>query len=975
MRSKKTRILSSVTILFLASLFSVTDMTGSVTVFSGNVIKGLTGGVGYQGSAYKAKLQNTKIISQEYLLSSFDCPCTSGINVDAGTGTLASTLAVFFSDTLLNTCLAIKGKLIIDKDLMISGGEIRMQPGSEIVVNSSYEFVLWSVNANGGIHGCTKLWKGITAQATAHVWVQYSLLQDAYNAVVALAYSKISIHDNKFNKNFIGVHVPDQSVWSPVTLVSLFYNNEFTCLGSNCVLLPHYGTAASKADTIPYAGIVVNRTNMAIGSYNYFSGLRYGVVAYGSTFSSHRSKFEDLIFNFIDGGAPTGIGIESSYSIISSTADVFKNLNIGINNTTNVGQTVRRDSFLNLRYGVLSTRTVLYTAVDNSYFSNYKNGGIYEYRATSGIRMNVNNNEAVNYENVIPNTFLNIIQAHSSGFGNSHINDNDLRLGHRSSGIALNTSYMHMVYRNSISYTPVVPSGFFTLSAGIKAYSTQRSAIFDNHISSSSPVIEELKGLDIRNSKENMISCNYINNTHEAVYFSGNCDNTDFRLNTFDDAVVQGLFLEPIAIVGEQMNKCNTWTGSILDPDTANVMANFKYLSSLYKDFSLFKVNTCAAPLWPSSIYPVQLCDANLTNWFQLTMDVFDCGEDIACTEETRNAGTGYDPMRDGITANDYRLLDGAGEGLLPITYRSMTKYLYSRLYNYPQMPGQDGRTETFQSNIRGTDLDKIVQLETGIRRYLSEYPDNAVFGIEAVIQLNEKMRQQNILDSLILGEENPVVLEELYEQRNILSEEIGGLFNTISEELVQFEEIKNDILNGLRGIQQSILGEDEFSILEKQYYGVLTELLGRSEQQLSPEEAGIIRGIAGLCPYEYGEVVYSARLLYESVEVVDYDDELLCSEIQLKKEADVATDEWKEHYTIYPNPAFGEVTVMLTEEEIKNKEMEIFNPGGQVVKRVRLANEINTIAIGELPSGLYMVRIADQEKNHKVRKLVIIKK
>lgn len=316
MRSKKTRILSSVTILFLASLFSVTDMTGSVTVFSGNVIKGLTGGVDYQGSAYKAKLQNTKIISQEYLLSSFDCPCTSGINVDAGTGTLASTLAVFFSDTLLNTCLAINGKLIIDKDLMISGGEIRMQPGSEIVVNYSYEFILWSVNANGGIHGCTKLWKGITAQANAHVWVLYSLLQDAYNAVEALAYSKISIHDNKFNQNFIGVHVPDQSIWSPVTLVSLFYNNEFTCTGSNCVLLPHYGTAASKADTIPYAGIVVNRTNMGIGSFNYFSGLRYGVVAHNSTFSSSRSTFEDLTYSFLDGAFITGIGILSDSSVI-----------------------------------------------------------------------------------------------------------------------------------------------------------------------------------------------------------------------------------------------------------------------------------------------------------------------------------------------------------------------------------------------------------------------------------------------------------------------------------------------------------------------------------------------------------------------------------------------------------------------------------------------------------------------------------
>lgn len=635
-----------------------------------------------------------------------------------------------------------------------------------------------------------------------------------------------------------------------------------------------------------------------------------------------------------------------------------------------------RDSFINVSYGIYSEGTQSSLNVNNSYFTEYDFNAIQERSAANNISVTIRNNVAVNYDSLYINIFLNLLQTHSTGIGDSHIDNNVLHLHQLGNGIGLTGSGSHLIYDNTIYYTSSPTMTPFLQPIGIEVRGgSQGNSIFNNIIKSSIPATVEMRGIHIENSQENIVSCNYIDNTHSAVYFSGNCDNTDFRLNTFDDAVVQGLFMTPTAIIGIQENKCNSWTGSILNPDTANVMANFTYLSDFYRDYSLFKVNTCAAPLWPSSIYPVQLCDANPTNWFQLTMDVFDCGEDITCTEETRNAGTGYDPMRDGITANDYSLLDGAGEGLLPITYRSMTKYLYSRLYNYPRMPGQDERTEAFQSHIQGTDLDKVVQLEAGIRHYLSEYPDNAVFGIEATIQLNERMEQRSVLDSLILREEDPIVLEALYEQRNILSEEIDGLFHAISEELAQFEEIKSDILDVLREIQQSILGEDEFSVLEKQYYGVLIELLGRSEKQLSQEEAAVIRGIAGLCSYEYGEVVYNARLLYESVEVVDYDDELLCSEYRFKKEADVVTDEPKETYAIYPNPSSGELRVVLTGEEIKNKEMEILNPGGQVVKRVRLANEINTIDVSGLSSGLYLVRIADQEKNHKVRKLVIIKK
>ena len=58
---------------------------------------------------------------------------------------------------------------------------------------------------------------------------------------------------------------------------------------------------------------------------------------------------------------------------------------------------------------------------------------------------------------------------------------------------------------------------------------------------------------------------------------------------------------------------------------------------------------------------------------------------------------------------------------------------------------------------------------------------------------------------------------------------------------------------------------------------------------------------------------------------------------------------------SVYPNPAMEIVTI----NGIEAAEVQVYNALGQLVKTVRDANEIS---VSELPQGVYLVRIADEE-------------
>jgi hypothetical protein len=84
-----------------------------------------------------------------------------------------------------------------------------------------------------------------------------------------------------------------------------------------------------------------------------------------------------------------------------------------------------------------------------------------------------------------------------------------------------------------------------------------------------------------------------------------------------------------------------------------------------------------------------------------------------------------------------------------------------------------------------------------------------------------------------------------------------------------------------------------------------------------------------------------------------------------------VAADEWNIDY--YPNPANDYITIEAEFEQPGEYILELFNgQGGNHIIRTIEGNDYHEdIFIGDLPAGLYFIRIRNQEAYH-VSKLII---
>jgi len=242
----------------------------------------------------------------------FACPCEGhgAINIDAGEGTNID--AFLTQTTTFNSCMAIKGKLIINVTRTINGGEIRMQPGAEIILNgASRTLTLNNVNQNGGVHGCGQMWIGITVLGSSNkVTIDNSTVQDAQIALdvrpVSPIQSIITIRNNALlDRNHIGVSVPNgmtlsgNASWPSLRI----WGSRFDC-SSN--LLPPFDPALPEWETRSLVGITTQNFNFNIPEpYNAgggtarveFANLRTGIVAKGGAIELLRVDMQNMTYN------------------------------------------------------------------------------------------------------------------------------------------------------------------------------------------------------------------------------------------------------------------------------------------------------------------------------------------------------------------------------------------------------------------------------------------------------------------------------------------------------------------------------------------------------------------------------------------------------------------------------------------------------------------------------------------------------
>ncbi|MFM9950065.1 MAG: T9SS type A sorting domain-containing protein [Saprospiraceae bacterium] len=364
----------------------------------------------------------------------FACPCEGhgAINIDAGEGTNISQFLT--QATTFNSCMAIKGKLIINVTRTINGGEIRMQPGAEIILNgASRTLTLNNVNQNGGVHGCEQMWIGITVLGSSNkVTIDNSTVQDAQIALdvrpVSPIQSIITIRNNALlDRNHIGVSVPNGITLSgAASWPSLkIWGSRFDC-SSN--LLPPFDPALPEWETRSLVGITTQNFNYNIPEpYNggggtarvEFANLRTGIVAKGGAIELLRVDMQNMTYNGVVASGTeikvvfstftdipnSGILLsggrlvvtDSDFKLTVPLSSIFGPFyyaaenNFGIHTTDLTDLRVLYSTFTGLQYGIYGNRTPA-TNITNNRFDTEAGILLYDVLANQPIKI-INNPE------------------------------------------------------------------------------------------------------------------------------------------------------------------------------------------------------------------------------------------------------------------------------------------------------------------------------------------------------------------------------------------------------------------------------------------------------------------------------------------------------------------------------------------------------------------------------------------------------
>jgi hypothetical protein len=139
------------------------------------------------------------------------------------------------------------------------------------------------------------------------------------------------------------------------------------------------------------------------------------------------------------------------------------------------------------------------------------------------------------------------------------------------------------------------------------------------------------------------------------------------------------------------------------------------------------------------------------------------------------------------------------------------------------------------------------------------------------------------------------------------------------------------------------------------------------------------VLAIASLCPYYYGNVVYNAqamyRILYED-DTTSFDDNCSNDFSARPSQPNVAQAATEQAYQLFPNPNDGSFILRQTINDATPVTIEITDMLGRVMvtKDVRFANNTTQLQLNNLSSGVYLLRVTDNNKKISNFKFVIQK-
>lgn len=939
------------------------------------------------------------------------CPCTEAktLNIIAGAqGTPYSYLEELYDfdpndDGIIDQsehkgCIAISGKLIIDRNLTITGcSDIRMQPCAEIEVQSlnhlSMEYNI--------IAGCETMWRSITVEPFGILTFRYNIISDAQHALwvnpsspFSFFNTRVDIQYNVFERNHIGLHIPGNGggIFGGAVWQTPFIGNSMSCKGPDNSLgnlLPACDANLDNYDAENgYAGVVALGANFNVGAstgaLNSFNNLRNGVISERVFLNVDRSNFNNMI-GFMNFQLPSfvlseGVGVVANsgwYNVRDANFDGAGhavNSNRGIlsmqrNNTTGVQfglqawNPISLDFIHNQDIGFLKFGVRI---SDLSLISGYSRYVIDEnIFKTEGEKANNEGDWALSISNKSNMTL-------PDGVG--QISRNESYIVDQVGGLLIENINSWSISDNYTEFS-APPNNTMLIGEGIFLQNSHFNDLYGNDIRDIPGSAQNFTtGFSTGASVGNHFCCNSTTGNITGSIFMGTCLGTEYRQTDMDDHLYS-LWLpgdqqtgysfigqQPFQTVGATTNnnRFEAGSGTVFNNGPIDVL-----------NASKFYVNSQATPHYP--LY-IDVPNGAEEDWFETNN-----APTTTCSTDTANcpapvylpgAREEIEPTDIEIAKNTFGNISG-GAALQWDSERD----LYARLKSQPAMLGHSTFMDTFFTNTEAGSVIKSFYLAEAEVAAILEMPGewgialtvaaDSVAAIEdaADIQLGELVNANDRTDSL-----------EVYWEVAAIRERLATHLTVVLEKQHLMDSLRQERAMAALPAVMALPANNMLQSNRKSVLQIYLEIAAVDATQLTAGQFDTISAIAHQCPLAGGNAVYMARSLYQLNGQKRFNDLELCN-LPIERSADVPVAAVNTTVLLWPNPASGQVQINVpgiqTEQSLA---VFITDISGRIVFEDSFTTVDGNIAFdaSKLSSGLYFCRVSTSRQAFAPVRLVI---
>lgn len=472
-------------------------------------------------------------------------------------------------------------------------------------------------------------------------------------------------------------------------------------------------------------------------------------------------------------------------------------------------------------------------------------------------------------------------------------------------------------------------------------------------------------GIDLRESLNSNVFCNFTDNINIGMLFAGNCDNLDLRRNDFMHHGIglsvgsQHPFLSNFQYnqIGPQVNKENRWVGST-SPIEAFVLNEASALASRF----WINSSNLNSEFWP---FPRKI-GPNDDNFFWF----------LPSTSGPPAAGAeclieGPLPPEEGLAGTDEQILAGAYQE--PWGFEAMDWearwHLADRLHRNPELLElNNGLVSTYYQNTAQATYNR---LNWAYQRFLNRWrPDDPLTEqAESVSNaLDDFLLQRSILDGVL--SDNIAANTSLHQQMLELDETIVGWSDSLeaicAQRLALVEQQVTDLMTQVDQITCTVPYEvDMKTVLQAMLQAHFTE------GEPSSAQTAALAAIAAKCRYSGGYAVVLARAFFDPQESYPQDSPCGMPQLRMENPHGVATS--GDAVQVFPNPTTQLLMVQVS-DLFKRGTARLYTLHGALLKTLTLEGPYTSLHLGDLDSGIYLLDVQLDDRPTVRMKVVVTK-